>query len=66
MPTRSCSSHRTKPRSSPATSSTSTAVTVRTDPVRTTEIAQGSRLFRPIPDQRSIHIKWKEEVQWLT
>jgi NAD(P)-dependent dehydrogenase (short-subunit alcohol dehydrogenase family) len=31
-----------------------------------TDIAQGSRLFRPIPDQRSIHIKWKEEVQWPT
>ena len=30
------------------------------------EIAQGSRLLRPIPDQRSIHIKRKGEVQWLT
>ena len=26
----------------------------------------GSRLLRPPPDQRAIHIKWKEEVQWLT
>jgi NAD(P)-dependent dehydrogenase (short-subunit alcohol dehydrogenase family) len=50
LPTRSCSSRRTKPRSSPATSSTSTAVTVRTDPVRATGIAQGSRLLRPTPD----------------
>ena len=66
LPTRSSSSRRTKPRSSPATSSTSTAVTVRTDPVRATGIARGSRLLRPTPDQRAIHIKWKEEVQWLT
>jgi NAD(P)-dependent dehydrogenase (short-subunit alcohol dehydrogenase family) len=33
---------------------------------KSTGIAQGSRLLRPIPDQRSIHIKCKEEVQWLT
>jgi NAD(P)-dependent dehydrogenase (short-subunit alcohol dehydrogenase family) len=26
----------------------------------------GNRLLRPTPDQRAIHIKWKEEVQWLT
>ena len=35
-------------------------------PILCIEIAQGSRLLRPIPDQRPIHIKWKEEVQWLT
>jgi NAD(P)-dependent dehydrogenase (short-subunit alcohol dehydrogenase family) len=40
-----------------ATSSTSTAVTARTDPVRATGIAQGSRLLRPAPDQRAMHIK---------
>jgi NAD(P)-dependent dehydrogenase (short-subunit alcohol dehydrogenase family) len=66
LPTESCSSHRTKPRSSRATSSTSTAVIVRTDPVRTRGIARGSRRLRPTPDQRAIHLKWKEEVQWLT
>jgi NAD(P)-dependent dehydrogenase (short-subunit alcohol dehydrogenase family) len=51
LPTRSCSSHRTKPRSLPATSSTSTAVTVRTEPVRICGIARGSRRLRPTPDQ---------------
>jgi NAD(P)-dependent dehydrogenase (short-subunit alcohol dehydrogenase family) len=66
LPTASCSSHRTKPRSSRATSSTSTAVIVRTEPVRTCGIARGSRRLRPTPDQRAIHLKWKEEVQWLT
>jgi NAD(P)-dependent dehydrogenase (short-subunit alcohol dehydrogenase family) len=65
-PTVSSSWDRTQPNSSRGTSSTSTAVTVRTDPVRATGIARGSRLLRPTPDQRTIHIKWKEEVQWLT
>src|SRR6202795_4883492 len=53
LPTRSCSLRRTQPRSSPDTSSTSPAVTVRTDPVRATEIAPGCRLLRPTPDQRA-------------
>src|SRR5258707_13543609 len=46
----SCSSVRTKPGSSRVTSSTSTAGTPPTDPVR-------AQLLRPTPDQRAIHIK---------
>src|SRR6202171_5438588 len=50
-----CSSVRTKPGSSRVTSSTSTAVTPPTDPVR-------AQLLRPTPDQRAIHIKWRSPM----
>src|SRR3982075_1451670 len=51
----SCSSVRTKPGSSRVTSSTSTAVTPPTDPVR-------AQLLRPTPNQRAIHIKWRSPM----
>jgi uncharacterized protein GlcG (DUF336 family) len=49
LPTRSCSSHRTKPRSSRVTSSMSTAVTARTNLFGRPRLRKGADYYDPYP-----------------